>query len=322
MTILFSFLLIAVGLLLLIKGADWLVSGASGLALSLGLAPIVIGLTVVSFGTSMPELVVNLLSTVRGSTDLAIANIIGSNIANILLILGCASLVYPLTIHRNTTWKEIPFSLLAVVLVLLMTSDIALAGQSTNVLDRIDGLVLLSFFVIFLYYTFGISKTEGEGESIERMRPLRAISLVVVGVGALVLGGKLTVDAAVTLASLAGISERVIGLTVVAIGTSLPELITSVMAAYRRHVDIAVGNVVGSNIFNVFWILGLSSSIKPLPVSSGSAADILVAVAASLFLFAAMFLGKKHILERWQGALMIIAYVAYLVWLATGSISA
>ena len=154
MVVLFSLLLIVAGLGLLIKGADWLVNGASGIALYLGMAPIVIGLTIVSFGTSMPELVVNLLSTARGNTDLAIANIIGSNIANILLILGCASLVYPLTIKRNTTWKEIPFALLAVVLVLLMTSDVVLAGQSINVLDRIDGLVLLSFFVIFLYYVW------------------------------------------------------------------------------------------------------------------------------------------------------------------------
>jgi cation:H+ antiporter len=189
-------------------------------------------------------------------------------------------------------------------------------------LDLIDGLVLLAFFIIFLYYTFGISKVEGEGESVDRMNPWRAVGFVAAGIAGLVLGGKLTVDSAVTLASLAGISERVIGLTVVAIGTSLPELLTSVMAAYRRHFDIAIGNVVGSNIFNVFWILGLSSSINTLPVSSGSATDILVAVAATFFLFLAMFIGKKHTLERWQGVVLLVGYFGYLIWLVSGGTSA
>lgn len=315
MSIFISILLLIVGLALLIKGADWLVGGASSIAASFGVAPIVIGLTIVAFGTSMPELVVNLLSAYRGSTDLAIANIVGSNIANILLILGCASVVYPLSIKRNTTWKEIPFSLLAMLMVLVLTSDIFLTGASANVLDRIDGLVLLAFFIIFLYYTFGISKAVGEGETTEKMSLARAAGLVALGITGLVVGGKLTVDSAITLAQLAGISERVIGLSVVAIGTSLPELITSVMAAYRRHVDIAIGNVVGSNIFNVFWILGLSGTLQALPLSDGSLTDIFFALAASLFLFIAMFVGKKHTLERWQGAMMLTVYAGYLGWL-------
>lgn len=318
MSILVSFLLAALGLALLVKGADWLVEGASSIARRLGVAPIVIGLTIVSFGTSLPELLVNLFSAVRGSTDLAIGNIVGSNIANILLILGASASVRVLKVQKNTVWKEIPFALLAVLLIWIMGNDTLIAGGAANALDRVDGLVLIAFFAIFLYYTFGIGKVEGEAEAPAKHTTRLSIFYIAAGSALLVLGGKLAVDAAQTLAVLAGMSERVIGLTVLAIGTSLPELVTSVAAAFKGEDDIAIGNVVGSNIFNVFWILGLTSTISVLPFSAAVGRDTLVAVAASLVLFFALFVGKRHALERWQGAGFIGCYALYLTALVAG----
>ncbi len=305
---------IAIGIFLLAKGADWLVDGAASLARSFGVAPIVIGLTVVAFGTSMPELLVNLISVTAGKPDIAIGNIVGSNIANILLILGISAVITPLTIKSNTVWKEIPLALLAVVMVGVMVADSALTGRSVNSLDAIDALALLAFFVIFLYYTFGISKAEGEsGPEVKSMTNLRALGLVCVGLLALLVGGKLTVDGAITIAQAMGIAERIIGLTVVAVGTSLPELVTSVAAARKGQADIAVGNVVGSNIFNVFFILGVSGLLAPLPFSPASMTDVLVAIGAALLLFLAMFVGRRHLLERWQGVVFIGCYAVYVL---------
>ncbi|KAA0206156.1 calcium/sodium antiporter [Candidatus Uhrbacteria bacterium] len=318
MELFLSFLFAALGLALLVKGADWLVEGASSIARRLGVAPIVIGLTIVSFGTSLPELLVNLFSAVRGSADLAIGNVTGSNIANILLILGASASVRTLRVQKNTVWKEIPLALLAVGLVWIMGNDMFIAGGARDVLDRIDGLVLIALFAIFLYYTFGISKVEGEAEAPTKHTTRLATFYVAAGAALLVIGGKLAVDAAQTLAVLAGLSERVIGLTVLAIGTSLPELVTSVVAAFKGEDDIAIGNVVGSNIFNVFWILGLTSTIAALPFSAAVGRDALVAVAASLLLFFALFVGKRHALERWQGVGFLGCYALYLTALVAG----
>lgn len=308
-----AFLFLGVGLLLLVKGADWLVDGASSLATRLGVAPIVIGLTIVAFGTSMPELVVNLFASWSGNTDIAIGNVVGSNIVNILLILGIAGCICPLAVKSNTVWKEVPMALLAAALVWVMANDGVLAGNGPDRLDRIDGIALLAFFIIFLYYTFGISKVEsGSAETVEKLPVGRSWLLVLGGITALAVGGKFSVDGAVIIAQGLGVSERIIGLTIVAIGTSLPELLTSAVAAYKKNADIAVGNVVGSNIFNVFWILGLSASIRPLPFMPQNGFDVLVAVGATFLLFIAMFVGKRHMLERWQAATFIMLYVAYL----------
>lgn len=306
--------LLGFGLFLLVKGADWLVDGASSLAARLGVAPIVIGLTIVAFGTSMPELVVNLVASWGGNTDIAIGNVVGSNIVNILLILGIAGCICPLAVKSNTVWKEVPMALLAMLLVWLMANDVLVAGAGPDRLDRIDGLVLVAFFVIFLYYTFGISKVDGSSsEAVVKHSVARSWLLSLGGIATLGLGGKLAVDGAVVIASSLGVSERVIGLTIVAVGTSLPELLTSAVAAYKKNADIAVGNVVGSNIFNVFWILGVSASIRPLPFSAQNGYDVAVGVGATLLLFIAMFVGKRHLLERWQSVAFILLYVAYLM---------
>jgi cation:H+ antiporter len=279
--------LLVAGFLLLIKGADLLVDGSSSIAKRFGISDLVIGLTVVAFGTSAPELVVNLVSAFGGTADIAIGNILGSNIANILLILGITGVIAPLAVQRSTTWKEVPFSLLAVLAVGVMANDVLFGGASESVLTRGDGLILLGFFAVFLYYIFGVAKQGSPDEStsekvVARGLP-RSLAFIVLGLAALIIGGKWVVDSAITLATLWGLSEAVIGLTVVAIGTSLPELSTSIVAALKGKADIAIGNVVGSNIFNIFWILGVTSVIAPLPFSANSNLDIMAVIAACEF---------------------------------------
>lgn len=308
------YVLFVLGFFLLIKGADLLVDGSASVAKKFKISNIVIGLTVVSFGTSSPELIVNILASISGNTEIAIGNIIGSNIANILLILGISAIVYPLATKPNTVWKEIPLSLLAAILLGVMANDTLIDGTGFSGLTRIDGIMLMSFFIIFLYYTFGISKATGEAteSEIKALGMLKSVIFIVVGIIGLVVGGKWIVDGAVKIAEIFNVSQALIGLTVVAIGTSLPELATSAVAAYKKQTDIAIGNVVGSNIFNVFWILGVSALINPLPFSRAFNLGISINVLASLILFLNMFIGKKHTVERWQGALMLFFYISYL----------
>lgn len=315
----FDIFLFVVGFVFLIKGADWLVSGASSLANRLGVSTLVIGLTIVAFGTSAPELTVNLLASFQGNTDIAIGNIIGSNIANILLILGISAIIFPLTIQRGTVWREIPFAVLAVLVVTIMVNDVFLDGSVSSTITRIEGLVLLSFFAIFIYYIFSTAKQPSNENGIEteikQYSTNRSILMILGGLVGLVVGGKWIVDGAILFATQLGISEALIGLTVVAVGTSLPELATSVVAVYKKNVDIAVGNVVGSNIFNIFWILGLSASITPLPFSAKLGFDLGVVTVVTILLFLALFVGKRHTLERWQGWVFVILYVIYTIFL-------
>ena len=312
--------LFLVGFVLLIKGSDALVEGASSLARKLGISTLVIGLTIVAFGTSAPELVVNLLASFEGNVDIAIGNIVGSNIANILLILGVAAIIHPLTVQRGTVWKEIPFSLLAIVVLFIMASDRFFSGTIESVLTRGDGLVLLGFFLIFMYYVFGVatqnsSEAENAEDSIKNLSQTKAIFMIIGGLVGLVLGGKWIVDGAVAFATIFGVSQSLIGLTIIAVGTSLPELATSVVAALKKQSDIAVGNAVGSGIFNVFWILGISATISPLPFAEVLGFDMLVAVGATLLLFLSLFVGKKQALDRWQGVAFVTLYVVYLGYL-------
>lgn len=313
--------LFIVGLALLIKGADWLVEGASSLAGKLGISALVIGLTIVSFGTSAPELVVNILASLNGNTDIAIGNVVGSNIVNILLILGVAAVIRPLIVQESTVWKEIPFALLGAFVLFILANDSLIDGFSTSALTRVDGLILILFFLIFIYYIFSLIKTNlTKDKAIEvvgekSVSTVKSSLLVVTGIASLVIGGNWIVEGAMVFATSLGVSEVLIGLTIVAIGTSLPELATSAVAAYRGNVDIAVGNVVGSNIFNIFWILGVSSIIQPLPFSSVLTFDLIINIIATILLFSVFFVGKKHMLERWQGILFIILYIIYLAYL-------
>ncbi len=311
------YILFAVGFVLLLKGASWLVDGASSLAKKLGISSLVVGLTVVALGTSAPELVVNIFASIRGSADLAIGNVLGSNIFNILVILGVSAVIYPLLVQRSTIWKEIPLSLLAAIMVWVLASDAFLDGDGAfSGLTRIDGIVLLAFFVIFLYYTASIAKApEAKGMRIKEFGIPQSFLFILMGFAGLVVGGTWIVDGAVEIARALGASETLIGLTIVAAGTSLPELATSAVAARKKNADIAVGNIVGSNIFNIFFILGISAMINPLPFHIASNADIGMVILASVLLFVALFVGTRHLLERWQGALFVALYVAYVAFL-------
>lgn len=311
-----TFVLFLVGFVLLIKGADLLVEGSSSIAKKFNISPLVIGLTIVSFGTSAPELIVNLFASTSGNTEIAIGNVLGSNIVNILLILGISAIIYPLTTKKNTVWKEIPLSLLAALILAVLVNDTLIDGNEFSGLTRIDGIVLIAFFIIFLYYTFGISKVSGDSEDseIKTFSNLKSVIYVILGLGGLTFGGKWIVDGAVEIAAYFNMSRSLVGLTIVAIGTSLPELATSAVAAYKKQTDIAIGNVVGSNIFNIFLILGVSSTISPLPFQKESTVDILMVVFSSLILFLALFIGKKHTLQRWQGVLLITFYILYLIY--------
>lgn len=312
----FSVVLLIIGFIVLITSADWLVDGSSSLAGRFKISPLVIGLTVVAFGTSFPELVVNSFASISGSTGLVTGNIIGSNIANILLILGAAAIIYPLKVQNSTVWKEIPFSLLAACMLWVLVSDTTLGGQLSNGLSRADGFVLFAFFAIFMYYIISVAKGSSEVEEETQVySPLKTSLLIVAGLIGLFFGGKWVVDSATTLALYFGISERVIGLTVVAIGTSLPELVTSCIAAFKKQTDISIGNVIGSNIFNIFWILPVSISIAPFPVPASIQTDILVLVSASLLLFGLLFVGRKFHLTKWEGILFLLAYCIYTVQL-------
>ncbi len=308
--------LLILGLIILILGAEGLVRGAASFARKWGIAPLVIGLTIVSFGTSAPELIVNIFSALGGSSDIGIGNIIGSNISNIFLILGITASIATIRVQSSTVWKEIPFGLLAVLMLLFMGSDIFLDRGAQNILGRTDGLALMCLFVIFLYYTFSLRpKKSKQEDSIKVYSGLVSSAFLVGGILGLFAGGKLLVDNAVILAKIAGLSENFIGLTIVAVGTSLPELATSVVAALKKQHDIAVGNIVGSNIFNILWVLGLTSTILPLPFSPATIEDILICVGATLVLFLAMFIGKKKTLQRWQGMCFVAMYVGYIVYL-------
>lgn len=308
------------GFIIIIKGADFLVDGSSSLARRLKISDLAIGLTVVAFGTSTPELFVNVIASLKGNTDIAISNILGSNIANILLILGVSSIIRPLSVTKGTVWKEIPFSLLAAIVLGLMANDRFIDKNGVSILTRIDGLVLMSFFVIFLYYSFSIAK---EIDGMDNQIPskeyglMKSLLRVALGLAGLTFGAQWVVDGAIRLALKFGISQTLIGLTIVALGTSLPELATSTVAAYKGNADIAVGNVVGSNIFNIFFVLGVSGTINPIPFHGRNNIDIGMVIFASLLLFTFMFTGKKRSIDRWEGILSLVLYGVYLVFQIT-----
>jgi len=311
----FSFIFLIIGFFLLIKGADYLVDGSSSLASKLNVSELLIGLTIVAFGTSTPELIVNIIASYQGNTDIAFGNVIGSNLVNILLILGISGLIYPLRTEKNTVWKEIPFSLMAAVVLLILCNDLILNGEP-SFLSRGDGIILLLFFIIFLTYSFGLSKIETKDKPDIKSYTNRRIAIyIAVGLIALFFGGRFVVSSAVDIAHSLNISEKLIGLTIVSSGTSLPELFTSVVAAKKHKSDIAIGNVVGSNIFNIFLILGISAIIRPLPYPNILNSDLIILIVASLLLFLTMFTGQKRRLDRWEALLFLILYFGYVIFL-------
>lgn len=314
-----TYLFLIGGIAAIVLSANWLVEGASAIARKFGISDLVVGLTIVAFGTSAPELTVNVFSALEGSADIAISNVLGSNIVNILFILGAAAIIHPLVMQKNTTWKEIPLSLLAAVVLGIIANDQWIDNSpSGNFVSAIDGLVLLSFFAIFLVYTIEISKNQSIAttEEASALFPVWKASLfVVLGLLGLYFGGKYFVQAAITIASQLGMSERLIGLTIVAVGTSLPELATSMVAAYKKNADIAVGNVVGSNIFNIFFILGVTALISPLPFGSASNFDVVVTIVASLLLLITTFTFGRKKIDRIEGVVFVLLYAGYIYYI-------
>lgn len=313
-----NFIYLAGGIALIIYGANWLVEGASSVAKKFGISDLVIGLTIVAFGTSAPELTVNIFSALKGSTDIAVGNVLGSNICNILLILGITTIISPIKIKKNTQWREIPFALLSAIVLGIVANDILLDNATNgNFITRVDGLILLCFMAIFLVYTFEIARYTSDSETLEAVVPLpiwKSAALIVAGLAGLFFGGQYLVEGAVNIAKLLGMTEKVIGLTIIAIGTSLPELATSIVAARAKKADMAIGNVIGSNIFNTFFILGTTSMIKPLPISASLSTDLMVNLGVSILLFIATFVFSRNVLGRSEGIIFVSLYVGYLAY--------
>lgn len=299
-----SLIILLVGVIFLVFGANALVDGASVIAKRFNIPNIVIGLTIVAFGTSAPELVVNVISALNGKSAITLGNVIGSNVINILIILGITSIIYPLTVGRNTVRYEIPIALFASILTYILSKN--------GILSKFDGFLLLGFFILFLVYNAYLTvmnREESELEVKNYTLPI-AIGVTILGFGLLVFGGKFIVDSAVDLARSFGISERVISVTVVSLGTSLPELATSVVAAFKKNTDIAIGNVVGSNIFNTLFILGISAVITPIDVPSSAFIDLILNMIASILLL--LFVFRNYRLNRAHGLLFLAVYSTYL----------
>ncbi len=310
--------LLLIGFVILIKGADFLVGGASSMAKKFNISNIAIGLTVVSFGTSAPELLVSVTSSLKGYNSAAFGNIIGSNNFNLLFILGIAGIIYPLVVLRNTVRYEVPLSLLAALVLYLLVNDVSIRGGEVNELSRLDSFILLGFFGLFMLYiyrTMSHSTDLEQGESIKLYSSPISIGLVILGLAMLIGGGTMVVDNAIAIAKNYGLSDKLIGLTILAVGTSLPELATSAVAAYKKNTDIAIGNVVGSNIFNIFFILAVTGLIRPLPFDISMNFDLYVLVASTVVLMIFMFTLNTSKLDRWEAFLMLISYLAYTIFL-------
>lgn len=338
--------LIILGCVALIKGAGWLVDGASGLAKKYGISNIVIGLTVVAFGTSMPEFVVSMVAVAQGNSEIAITNVLGSNIINIFIILGVTAMIFPISSQRQSRRFDIPWSTLGALMVLGFAvysspawlhvehlfniqltnptihdwGSLNWGAGTKSFISGIGGGSLLLLFVFYLWRTFKQANKDGNSSE-EDYAPMpfkRAILLILVGLAGLVVGGELIVKSATNIAHSLGVSDAIIGLTVVALGTSLPELATSCMAAFKKNCDIALGNVIGSNIFNVFFILATSACVKPLPGYQGLEIDAMMAAGGCLLVLIFVHTNKQREIKRWHGAVLLMAYAAYLYWRISG----
>jgi len=314
-----------IGFLLLLKGAEWLVEGSSAIAKRYGLSPLIIGLTIVSFGTSLPELIINVLASLEGSSDIAIGNIIGSNISNLLLILGASAIIYPIAVKRSVVFSEIPFSLAAVTIMGLLGNIVIFqSAEEGTYLSRTDGFILLFYFALFLGYIIRVSKDDKDlalhsDMEIHKISKVKSVLFILAGVICLFIGGEWTVEGAIHMARDFGLTEEFIGLTVIAIGTSLPELVTSAVAAYKKDTEIALGNIIGSNIFNVLWILGISAVINPLEFAPSMNDDLLILVFATSLIFVVLPFSKSGSIERSHGVIFVLLYLCYLAYLVSNT---
>lgn len=309
-----SLLLIVVGFLFLIYGANGLVNGASALAKKHQISDLMIGLTIVAFGTSAPELVVNAIASVKGSSDIVLGNIIGSNNFNLFIILGLSGVIFPIKVQSSTAFKEIPISLFITVLLMFLLNDYVF--KSPSYLSRWDGTIMLVLFCAFLLYIFSQMKNDPQTIPVENQKSNKKIwGLIIFGLTGLLVGGQLVVVNSIHIAKDIGISEKIVGLTIVAAGTSLPELVTSIVAALKKNSDIAIGNVVGSNIFNILLILSISSIISPIEFNPNFNLDLTILIGGTLFLLFSIIIGKRKSLDRWEAAVLFGFYLAYTTYL-------
>lgn len=311
MEVLLQLLLVVVGFVLLVKGADWFVDGAAGVAERFGIPQLVIGLTIVAMGTSAPEAAVSISSAFKGNADITVGNVVGSNIMNILVILGLTAVIVAIAVQKSTVKYEIPFMIGITVLFLVF-------GMTGNKIDRLEGVALWVFFILYLLYLLRMTKNQKpEEEEKKKDEPVwKLLLFIVIGLVMVVFGSNVTVDAATKLAELAGLSEKFIGLTVIALGTSLPELVTSVTAARKGKADLAIGNIVGSNIMNILFVVGTTALIVPVTFQQGFVVDSIIAIATAVLLFVCVVKTKK--LQRWGGVIMLLGYVGYFVYLMVG----
>ncbi len=304
--------LLVIGFVLLIKGADIFVDGASSTAANFKVSKMLIGLTIIAFGTSAPEFAVSMQALANGSTDMVLGNVIGSNIINILLILGLAALIRPIRVKANTICKELPICLLVSVLLVVLFLDIQISGGSENIISRSDGIAIILFFLVFLYYLIALARRKRSNKKAEKAKFKISVSLILValGIAGVIIGSNLIVNSATTIATDIGISERVIAMTVIALGTSLPELVTTLTAARKGEAELAVGNIIGSNIFNICMVLGVPVALfgKVTP-GSFQVVDLVMLVVSAVILF--IFATTKRKISRREGALMLLTFVAY-----------
>lgn len=311
-----SSILVIIGFASLIFGANWLVDGSSALAKKNHISDLVIGLTIVAFGTSAPELVVNSVASMDGFSDIVFGNIIGSNNFNLFITLGIAGLIYPITVQSSTVQRELPFSLVVTILLFILASDIYSNHASES--SRMDGVILLLVFGGFMYFVFRqLKQDKVEAIVIEHKSNYKIWGLILLGTAGLIIGGKLVVDNSIVIATELGVSQKIIGLTIIAAGTSLPELVTSIVAAFKKNSDIVIGNVIGSNIFNILLILGVSSLVNPVQYNHNFNQDFMILILGTVFLLMAMFIGKRNRVDRWQALLLLSFYLIYTSFLVS-----
>jgi len=313
--------LIVIGFIALIVGADWLVNGATRLAKKFNVSDLAIGLTIVAFGTSAPELVVSVVAAIKGSSDIVFGNVIGSNNFNLFIILGLCGVIFPISVQSSTAWREIPISIIIAIILALLANDFFI--NSNTYFSRIDAIICLLAFAGFLYYIFTQMKTETcEILPVEQKKipTIKIWAYIIFGLVGLVVGGQLVVSNSILIATKLGVSEKIIGLTIIAAGTSLPELVTSLVAALKKNSDIAIGNVIGSNIFNILFILSAGSLIKPAHFNSNFNLDIAILIGGTIFLFVAMLTGTRKKLDRWEAAILLIFYIIYTGYLIANEI--
>lgn len=311
-----TYVLLLIGFALLIKGADYFVEGSSSIASLLKVPPILVGLTIVAFGTSSPEATVSIIAALEGNADVAVGNVVGSNIFNITFVVGLTAFLNPLKVENATIRKEIPFTFLGSMTLLVLISDIALKTSDINIINRSEGIILLLFFAVFMYYILEAARnnrTAVTEDAPKEKKWGKYILLTLGGLAAIIFGGDLVVDNSIKIAYSFGMSETLVGLTIVAIGTSLPELVTSITAAIKKQSEIALGNIVGSNIFNILFVLGASSIISPLPVDPKIFIDVFLMILFTVVLF--FFTKSEYRIAKSEGIILATAYIVYMVFI-------